>query len=380
MEVRTFPEALKAIMVERGWTQADLARELGVSQAWVSEVSRGQKDTGMAKAINLLALVGWEVRILRKGEDSMERRDFLAAAASVIFVPSARTSPYQEASYVQTLAASLARNRYELGGIPLAASALGHLRHIERGTADTHDRALQQAASQLADQITLVLYDAGKLPQADRIAGIALEFARRAQDIQAQARAFDTLSRVSLDRGDYARGVAYAQRGLQLPDVTNSQKASLNMRLGRSLALIAGQETASRGVLDHALDIGGLSPFGTAALIGDVAIGLGHLRAYTEAGTLLSEAAETIGQWSPLFRAQYLGRQIQTALSGSTPALAADKMHELARALPFVDSARVNKRVSEILQSSLKWDADSEIRQGREHLQAMLSPGTAPRL
>lgn len=42
-------------MEQKGWTQTDLARELGVSQAWVSEMSRGQKDTGMAKAVNLLA-------------------------------------------------------------------------------------------------------------------------------------------------------------------------------------------------------------------------------------------------------------------------------------------------------------------------------------
>ncbi|MBO3748976.1 helix-turn-helix domain-containing protein [Streptosporangiaceae bacterium NEAU-GS5] len=33
MGVRTFSDALKAIMTQRGWTQSDLARELGVSQA-----------------------------------------------------------------------------------------------------------------------------------------------------------------------------------------------------------------------------------------------------------------------------------------------------------------------------------------------------------
>ncbi|MEV7969162.1 helix-turn-helix transcriptional regulator [Sphaerisporangium sp. NPDC088356] len=378
VEVRTFPEALKAIMEQQGWTQVELARELGVSQAWVSEVSRGQKDTGMARAIGLLARVGWEVRISPKMEESVERREFLAAAASVVFVPSTRANPYQDADYVHTLAASLARNRYELGGIPLVSSALGHARRIEQVLHDTvRDKALQTAASQLADQVTLVLYDAGSLVQADRVGGLALELARRAGDHESQARAYDTLSRVSLDRGDHARGVTYAQRGLQMTDITNGQRASLSMRLGRSLAFIPGQETASRDILDHALNVGGLSPFGEAALVGDVAIGLGHLHAYGEAGTLLSEAAEAIGQWSPLFRAQYLGRQVQTAMRASDLSLAADRMHKLARALPFVTSGRVNKRVGEILKAS-QTNAAPEIRQAREHLRAMISPAPPP--
>ncbi|MFF3444593.1 helix-turn-helix domain-containing protein [Streptosporangium sp. NPDC002721] len=378
MDVRTFPEALKAIMEQQGWTQTDLARELGVSQAWVSEVSRGQKDTGMAKAINLLARVGWEIRISPKVEESVERREFLAAAASVIFVPSTSANPYQDANYVNTLATSLARSRYELGGIPLMSRASSHMQHIDRILKDVSGRPLQKAVSELMYQVTLVLYDAGRLAQADRTGGIALDLALRAQDFKSQARAYDSLSRVSLYRGDHARGVTYAQRGLQVPDITSSQQASLSMRLGRSLALIPEQKAASRNALDRALNVGGLSPFGEAALAGDVGIGLSHLREYGEAGTLLNEAASTIGQWSPLFRAQYLGRQIQTALRASDPSFAADRMNELARALPFVASARVNKRAHEILRASLKWNATPEIRQAREHLQSMISPESPP--
>ncbi|MFI6451346.1 helix-turn-helix domain-containing protein [Streptosporangium amethystogenes] len=378
MDVRTFPEALKAIMEQRGWTQTDLARELGVSQAWVSEVSRGQKDTGMAKAVNLLARVGWEIRISPKVEESVERREFLAAAASVIFVPSTSANPYQDANYVNTLATSLARSRYELGGIPLMSRASSHMQHVDRVLKNVSERSLQKAVSELMYQVTLVLYDAGKLSQADRTGGIALDLALRAQDFKSQARAYDSLSRVSLYRGDHARGVTYAQRGLQVPDITSSQQASLSMRLGRSLALIPEQGAASRDALNRALNVGGLSPFGEAALSGDVGIGLSHLREYQEAGTLLNEAASTIGQWSPLFRAQYLGRQIQTALRASDPSFAADRMNELARSLPFIASARVNKRVHEILRASLKWNTTPEIRQAREHLQSMLSPEAPP--
>ncbi|MGC5013200.1 helix-turn-helix domain-containing protein [Streptosporangium sp. DT93] len=374
MEVRTFPEALKAIMEQRGWTQTDLARELGVSQAWVSEVSRGHKDTGMAKAVNLLARVGWEIRISPKVEESVERREFLAAAASVVFVPSAGANPYQDADYVNALAASLARSRYELGGIPLMSRASSHMRHVDRILKEAVERPLQKAISELMYQVTLVLYDAGRLSQADRTGGIALDLALRAQDFTSQARAYDSLSRVGLYRGDHARGVTYAQRGLQVPGITGSLRASLNMRLGRSLALVPEQRKASRDALDRALDVGGLSPFGQAALAGDVGIGLSHLREYREAGTLLDEAAGTIGQWSPLFRAQYLGRQVQTAIRASDPSFAADRMNELARALPFVASARVDKRVHEILRASFPWNSTPEIRQAREHLLSMVSP------
>ena len=372
MEVRSLPDALQAIMESNAWSQTDLARELGVSQAWVSDVSRGKKDTTFAKAVGLLARVGWEVRLSPRAEGPVERREFMAAAASVIFVPSPKASPYQDANYVAALADALARNRYDLGGVPLVASATAHISRIERAVARNRVTVLQQAASRLADQAALVLYDAGKLGAADRAEALSLELAMRAGDPEAQARAFDGLSRISLYRGDSARAVAYAQRGLRVPELTNSQRASLSMRLGRSFALIPGQRSASHAALDQARAVSGLSPFEEATLVGDVGIGFGQLRVYRQAGALLSEAAGAIGRWSPLFQAQYLGRQIQTALHAADPAFAAGRMAELARALPLVASARVNKRAREILVTSAQWVQVPEISEAREHLQAVM--------
>lgn len=372
MEVRTLPDALKAIMESNGWSQSDLARELGVSQVWVSEVSRGIKDTTFTKAIGLLGRVGWEVRLSPRAEDPVQRREFMAAAASVIFVPSPKTSPYQDASYVDALAGALARNRYELGGMPLVVPATSHISRIEKALASTQPPALLQAAAHLADQAALVLYDAGKLGAADHAEALSLELARRAEAPEAQARAYDGLSRISLYRGDHSRAVAYAERGLKVSDVTNNQRAALYMRLGRSLAVIPGQRQSSRSALDQARSVGGLTPFDEAALVGDVGIGFGQLRVYREAGALLSEAAESIGRWSPLFQAQYLGRQVQTALRAADPAFAADRMAEMTRALPFVASARVTKRATEILKASAQWTRVPEIREAREHLQAVM--------
>ncbi|GAA2406246.1 hypothetical protein GCM10010191_12820 [Actinomadura vinacea] len=374
MEVRTFPEALRAIMETNGWSQTDLARELGVSQVWVSEVSRGIKDTTVTKAVGLLARVGWEVRISPRVEDPVQRREFMAGAASVIFMPSRKTSPYQDPSYVAALADVLARNRYELGGVPLIVTAVNHVTRIEKAVVECRDPALQSAGSSLSNQAALVLYDAGRLDAADRAAVLSLELATRANDLSGQARSYEGLSRISLYRGDFSRAVVYAERGLKISDLTNSQSAALNMRLGRSLALISGQRASSRSALDRARSIGGLSPFEEAALVGDVGIGFGHLRVYREAGALLSKAAESIGQWSPLFQAQYLGRQIQTSLRAADPAFAADRMTELARALPLVTSARVNKRATEILKASAPWVRVPEVRVAREHLQSVLPP------
>ncbi|MET8001914.1 helix-turn-helix transcriptional regulator [Nonomuraea glycinis] len=371
MDVRTFPDALKAIMAQRGWTQAGLARELGVSQTWVSHVSRGLRDTTTARATALLARVGWEVRMSPATEEPVERREFLVAAASV-FVPSTKKNPYQDPDYVSTLAESLARNRYESGGIPLASRALSHVKNVDKMAGISGSR-LQSAVSEMAYQATLVLYDAGKLAHAERTGMLALELAHRAADTGAEAHALESLSRVALYRGDAARAIMYARRGLNLPDLPPSRAASLAMRLGRSLARIPENSVAARDTLDRALNVGGLSPFTEAAIVGDVAIGLSRLGRYDEAGALLRRAADDIGEYSPLFRAQYIGRQVQTAIKASDPGLAADRIALLTRAVPFVSSARVNKRVADILRESAKWKKIPEVREARHHLEMVSS-------
>ncbi|WP_343953741.1 hypothetical protein [Nonomuraea longicatena] len=301
----------------------------------------------------------------------MERREFLAAAASV-FLPSTNKNPYLDHDYVGVLAESLARNRYEFGGIPLVSRALEHIKHY--GNIDDVDGSrLQQAVSELAYQAALALYDAGQLAHAERAGVLSLELAHRADDTRAEARAIESLSRIAHYRGDAARAIVYARRGLAIPDLPPSRAASLAMRLGRSLAGIPGNNRAARDALDTALNVGGLSPFAEAAIVGDVAIGLSRLGRYGEAGTLLQRAADDIGEYSPLFRAQYLGRQVQAAIRAADPDLTTDRIALLTRAVPFVSSARVNKRVVEILHESAKWQHIREVREARQHL-SVVSP------
>jgi transcriptional regulator with XRE-family HTH domain len=171
MDARSLPEALRKIMERRGWTQTELARELGMSQTWVSQVVRKQKDPGIAKTIRLLGRIELEVHISAKWEETgpVERREFIAAAASVLFIPAGSTSPYQDRAYLETLIGSLARNRYSVGGIPLAPSALAHVARAQKALADVKNGTLLATASELMAQITLILYDADSLTHAERV-------------------------------------------------------------------------------------------------------------------------------------------------------------------------------------------------------------------
>lgn len=366
-------------MDERGWTQCQLACELGVSQAWISHACRDMRDTGTKKAAELLARVSWEVRFSPAVEEPVERREFLAGAASTVFVPaSGRSNPYLDPDYVRLLADSLARSRYEFGGVPVAARALGHVRHVEGLLTRPLGGDWRIAASDLLYQAAIVLYDANRLVQAEHTGMVALDLAYHGRDHAARARAHDALSRIFLYRGDRVRAVQHAQRGLRLPDLPGSRAASLWMRLGRALATIDGRAGEAREALDRARDGRGLSAFAEVTLGGDVAIGLTRLGRYDEAGRLLERAAEAMARHCPLFHAQYLGRQIEVALKAGSPELAADRMRHLVRALPMVNSARTNRRVQGILNSSAAWDAVPEVRDARRSLAEMALPeGTA---
>src|SRR4051794_31471038 len=105
MDADVLPKALKAIMDRHGWSQMDLAAELGVSQSWVSQTSRGVKDSGIAKVQRLLDRIGWDIHITPKTEDDpVKRRNLVAAVGSIALAPSPKVVPYQDPQYVRALA------------------------------------------------------------------------------------------------------------------------------------------------------------------------------------------------------------------------------------------------------------------------------------
>ncbi|MEV5708556.1 helix-turn-helix transcriptional regulator [Actinoallomurus sp. NPDC052274] len=375
MEARSLAEALKLIMKGRGWSQLRLARELGVSQVWVSQVSREQRDTGIMKASRLLARVGWELCITPIGEeeDPVKRRSFIAAAASVTFMPSAKVGPYQDPQYLRALATQLRTTRYEIGGVPLAATALRHLGKIGQSI-NASDPDLQVASAGLARAASVVLYDARMFEKSESAGNLALVLAKRADHLEDTAHAFELLSQVSSYRGDYRRAAMYAQRGLGLPALTDECKARLSVRLGVSLAKtkVGGTERRSRTLLDVAHGYDGSSSGTTAMILGSSGIVLSSLGHHEEGERYLDEAVHRF-QGIPLLHGLWLGESAHAAIRAADPNRAAHHMQIVARLAPLITSSRFDQKVDEILAVSARWASVPEMRDAREQLRTIQS-------
>lgn len=371
MDADVLSQALKAIMTRRGWSQTELAAELGVSQSWVSQTSRGVKDSGIAKVHRLLGRIGWEVRIAPITEDDpVKRRDFVTAVGSIAFVPSPKVGPYQDPLFVRTIADRLARDRYEQGGIPVTSTAMRHMKKVSSAIS-SRDRELQSAASALACETARVFYDSRRYDVARRAGSFALDLARRAGDVGAQADACSALSRISIDQGHGDRGIACARQGLALPDLPAPQRAWLRLRLARSLALVPGRERAARDRLAELNEAEGLSEYERADMKGNVGVALARMRAYPDAHAAIAEAVTISTRCSPLLLVAYTAWQVEAALGGGEPLMAAERMIALARIAPMVSSARVNSHITSILAMSGRWSGVAELRRAREHLQSV---------
>jgi hypothetical protein len=326
------------------------------------------KDSGIAKVQRLLERIGWEVRITPKTEeDPVKRRDFVTAVGSVAFVPSPKVGPYQDPEYVRALADRLARDRYEQGGIPVASTAIRHMKKVGFAISGK-DQALQAAASDLACETARIFYDSRRYEVAQRAGSFALQLARRSGDVDGQANACSVLSRICIDRRHGDRGIMYARCGLSLPDLAPAQRAWLKLRLARSLALVSGQERAARDRLAELGDAEGFSPYEKADMKGNVGVALAGMRAYPDAHDAIAEAVRLSGQCSPLLLVAYQAWQVEAAMMAAEPQLAAEHMATLARIAPMVSSARVNSHIAGLLTMSARWPDVPEMREAREHL------------
>jgi transcriptional regulator with XRE-family HTH domain len=368
--MRDLGEAFRAVMKQTGWNAARLARELGVSQPWVSMVLSGQRDPGVRRAAALLERAGWELQLVPSGDnDPVKRRDFLAGlAASAVLTPAAGPDPYASAAYVDGVAARLAVHEAQLGGAPLAREAT---RHAARAipAARAGSPALAVAASRLCQQTALILHDVRQLGRAGDTATAALDLGRSGADIRAQARALDTLSMITAHLSD-GRGAAYARQGLALPGLDDASRAMLAARLGRALAL-AGQGRKARDAFGTALELA--DGTGLAAdLFGNTGIGLTDLGLTGPAEDYLDTAARlTAGQ--PFLHALYVARQAKAALRARQPDLTAGRMTTLAALAPLVSSPRLAIHLRHLYDGTRIWDAIPAVRDARAGLRAALS-------
>jgi predicted XRE-type DNA-binding protein/tetratricopeptide (TPR) repeat protein len=385
MEARSLPEALNMIMEQRGCSQVQLGRDLGKGQSWVSEMINGKRGYDFARVINILARVGWEVVIRPKREESdpVKRREFVTAAASVMFVPSPQTGPYEDPAYLRELTRRVADDRYQNGGTLGVSSAMRHIRQI-RSAIDSRDRKLQIAASGLAVETVWTLNDAGRFDAGQKVGELALALAGLSQDADTQSRALSVLARVQYHRGDGGLAVKYAQQAVHLHGIPRQQSAWLKLRHGWSLSMVNGQESAARDVLDgvqHFLADARNDPQGvrdTADLMGSVGRALYDLGEYSEAQGCLDEAVHSLGTLDLRLRGIFLARQIDASLRAGQPEFAADEMLTLARVVPLVNSVQLDNDVKDVLAASRPWHAVPEIRAARAQLRSVWTGESAP--
>jgi transcriptional regulator with XRE-family HTH domain len=381
MEARTLPDAFKLIMKQRGCSQNKLARELRRSQGWISDVVNGKAGLEFAKMIDLLSRVGWEVVIRpKREEDPVKRRAFVTAAASVMFVPSPKAGPYADPANVRELARRVAQARYEHGGGMVASMAIKHVQRIKT-LVTSKDRKLQEAASDLAVEAVWTLNDAHGFDAGENVGRLALTLARLSESTAAQSRSYSALTALNVERGDAGRALKYAERGVILPDVPDTQRTWVKLRKGWTQALLPGHEAAARdelesvgGVLRHNEGLCGQSLFDRADMLGQLGIAFQDLRVYGESQGALSDALNLFGDSSPTLTALCLAHQSIAALRASQDQLAADLMLHLAQAAALISSPRVDKSLRMVLAQSAKWSSVPAIRDARAHLEAVTHP------
>jgi len=374
MEFKELPEATKAIMKERGWSQAQLGAVWGRTQAWVSTVAGGKQDIGFSRLSRLLSRVGYEV-VIRRGIDEAEvkRRAFLTSVATVTLLPSAEGNPYRDPDYVGMLADKVGKSLYESGGLTSFQDAARHLHRMRNSITGSKDTRLLRAASELARKISLIQYDARRLPQAQEAGKLAVVFAQAGQDQEAQANALDELSMFYSYQGDGRRGEWYARQALALPGISPLREARASESLGRSLGLLGEKRHAAMS-LDRARQIAtDLPDFQRVNLTGNVGVALYEQGDWKAAQSTLHEAVEFFLPTSPWLGANLLARQVQAALRSSEPLLAADLMDTLTRVAPLVSSARLDGYLTEITSLSTPWRDVPEVKHMREQLHTLLT-------
>ncbi|MDX6740665.1 helix-turn-helix transcriptional regulator [Actinocorallia sp. A-T 12471] len=372
MEAQTLPDALKMIMKEEGWSQARLAREMGVLTTWVSRVVKGQRDTSVGNAIALLGRVGYEVAIRRKTEGAeVKRRGFLAGMASVTLVPSANGNPYRDSEYVGLLSERVRGSLHGSGGITALQDAAKHLRRVQSIVTDSKDTRLLTAASSLAREVALVHYDARNFPLAQQAGQLSASYAQAAGDHGGRVTALCVLATVHGYQGDGRRNEHYARQALTVPEISPAQEADAWMNLGGGLGLLNEKRHASIA-LDRAREIvADLPDSQHASLTANVGLLLYKQGSWKAAQDALGEAVKGVSSESPWLGAYIMARRVQAALNASQPLLAAELMMPLARVAPLVSSARLDERLSEISKLSLPWKDVPEVKTMREQLRVL---------
>jgi hypothetical protein len=170
----------------------------------------------------------------------------------------------------------------------------------------------------------------------------------------------------------------YARDGVRIFEVPEAQQAWIRLRRGRTLALVRGQERASRDELEslratlQERGFPGQSALDAADMMEGIGVGLNGIGAYAEAHGVLAEAITLLGDSSPYLRSRSVAQQVIAALGMSQPALAAGHMVALVHVAPLVDSRRLDNYLKDVLARSARWAAVPEVRDARDRLKPLV--------
>ena len=195
----------------------------------------------------------------------------------------------------------------------------------------------------------------------------------------AQSCAYSALTTLNVERGRPDRALLYAKHGVRLREVPEGQHAWMQVRNAWALALVRGQQHASRDELERAQaplagrGFADLSEFDVADMMGSIGIALNRVGAYREAHSTLDEAVALLGGTRPNLQSEFLAEQVIPALRISRPSIAADRMLALTRVAPLVDSGRVDGHLRDVLAESARWATVPEIRDARAQLETLVT-------
>lgn len=393
MHARSLPEALKLIMEENGWTQTELARVLGKPQPWISRVISGARDTGIGTATYLLGKAGWIMILMPQREAWMLRREFngkavkaaggavAGKAAGVLFIPSGRSSPYQDPEYVLGLAKRASTMRDELGGVPIAQRVWTQAKGISEALPGT-GKGLRVAASEFMRQAAWTVYDAGRVDLAKSLARKSLALARDAGDVEKQAAAHAILSDLYLVKGAPDHAAHHAEEGLALPEVPDSFRAPLKAYMGWALAQDNWAGTSkkrSQKFINEARSINGLSPLDSAWVSGVSGLVFHDVGDVSQALHSFDEAVRiTESLPATQYQANDLANAAKVALATRNLDLAAQLMTALSYIVPLVTSAWIDQKVKSVLDAAAPWAQVPEIKEARARLRSVM-PKQPPR-
>ena len=373
------------IMAERGWTQTELGRQLGRDQTWVSRAIAGHRDLRTREASKFLATVGWKLYISPESDgketedDPVKRREFVAGLASITLIPTPRTTPFHDPSYVNLLTQEIFQTHNQIGGDSLAARVLGFAHKVGRASAGG-GRELQSAASDFMRNGAYVLRQAGRPDMAIRLANDAIRYAGQTSDADRQAWAYSALIWASSFNASSSsevgkngiQAVRLAKEALKINGIGDEPRAYLNACLACGLANVPGNERQAQIAIEKALTVDRLSPIDQADIMGMVGSAFHDMGKRQEAFAMFDHAVHRSSNVGPFIQGSYLCNKINIAFAAREPERAAILIYDLSRIIPLVDSARIDSKIKEILQAAKPWEASvPEVRQAREMLLSM---------